>query len=393
MPSSVPDQTVAERAFTLVSRTHSSTLTKRGGFNAGIHGGRGLFAVMVFAYHIVNSGLGSSLPGDSWIDIYLLNALKFGVELFFGVSGFVIVGALARTSSMRSFLWDRATRIYPLLWVTLGAITAASLFAGRSLPSPMAVAANFLAPPPMFLVPQVNPAAWSLGYEMTFYVLSVVCWDLARRGHRWWRIVALVVGVMLLAAFPRAILMPVGMVIAAGYDIPRWIERIAARPLLPLIAFLLIWRALDLHTHGGIMAMSPGQIGFLAWLMRFPAILAAGLLGGAALLGISRRNGLLGRALISRPLQWLGMISYSFYLWQPVVMGPVKRWLHAAGAFASAGQASQLLFALVSLPIALALAHFSQAWIEVRLTRALRRIGPREGDHRAPLTATAPSTP
>ncbi len=365
----------------------------RSRFNPGIHGGRGLFALMVFGFHIVNSGLASPLPSDSWLNIHLLNALKFGVEMFFGVSGFVIVGAIARARSARSFLWDRVTRIYPLLWVTLGVITLGSLVAHRWLPPTAQLAANFLAPPPFLPVEMVNPAAWSLGYEMTFYTLCIACWELRRRGQRWWLPMAVVLGTVLLVFFPRAILMPVGVAIAAGFTAPRWLERLSARPLLPLIAFLLLWRALDLWSQGDIMRMTPGDLGPAAWAARVPFILAAALLGTAALLGIARQRGWLGRVLLSPPLQWLGTISYSFYLWQPVVMGPVKQGLHASGAFALVGQAAQPLFAVVALPITLVIAHVSQAWIEVRLTRALRRIGPREGDPHAPLTATAPTTP
>src|SRR5690606_5413729 len=145
--------------------------------NLNVHGARGLFAFAVFIYHVINSGLPTypALDG-SWIETYLFYSLKFGVELFFGISGVVIVGALVRAPSIRAFAWDRVTRIYPVLWVSLLSISAMAVIFNLWRPAFGDWLLNFIAPPPFLHVPQVNPAAWSLGYEITFYALCAAAW-------------------------------------------------------------------------------------------------------------------------------------------------------------------------------------------------------------------------
>ncbi|RYE99121.1 MAG: acyltransferase, partial [Oxalobacteraceae bacterium] len=174
--------------------------------NLSVHGARGLFSVLVFAFHVANSGLATFYPADSWLAVYAFGSFKFGVELFFGISGFVIIGALARAPSLRAFAWDRATRIYPLLWTTLIVITVLSLATRHWMPPFTDWLLNFLAPPPVYDLPQVNPAAWSLGYEVSFYALTALCYYAGHRGLRW-RPLAAVIGALLIAALPRALLM------------------------------------------------------------------------------------------------------------------------------------------------------------------------------------------
>ena len=349
--------------------------------------------MMVFFYHVVNSGLDGFIPQDAPFTLYFLRSFQFGVELFFGISGYVILGALARAPSIRSFAWDRVTRIFPLLWLTIGAITVLSLVSHSWLPDVVSWVLNLFALPPFIPLAQVNPAAWSLGYELSFYALCALFWALRARGQTWWRPVAIVLGIALLVLFPRGALFPAGLMIAAGLPrigVLRWLSD---RPLPLLLVFLLSWRAIEVANGGNMMKVTPVDMPPLQWLATAPLLVGAALLGSIALLGIAAGRGFLGRSLTTRPMQWLGTISYSFYLWQPVVMAPVKHLLKLSGLAVAAGPAAQLLFAVVALPPALLIAHHSQAWIEVRLTRWLRRRGPHEGKGRAPVTATAYPTP
>ncbi len=372
---------------------NTSTMQNRGGFNANIHGARGLFAAMVFVFHISNSGLTTfSLIKGSLLVTYALPSLKFGVDLFFGISGFVIVGALARAPSIAAFLRDRATRIYPALWASLIAITAVSLATGRWIPSLTVWMLNFLAPPPFFPMDQVNPAAWSLGYEMTFYALCAACWWLRARGVRSWRVIAAVVGTGLLVMYPRAMLMAAGVGIALGYGRGAAMQRLSARPLLALMGFLLLWRLVELAGGSNPLKLTPIDLPFALYVTLVPGLLAVGALGGLALLGIADGRGVLSRLLRSAPLQWLGGVSYSFYLWHPVVLGAAKAALARTGVFVAAGPAAQILLFVVGLPPTLIVAELSRRWIEVGATRWLRRFGPR-GVDAVPRTAAAAAEP
>jgi peptidoglycan/LPS O-acetylase OafA/YrhL len=363
----------------------------RPAFNKGIHGARGLFAAMVFVYHVVNSGLPTfAVVAGSPFEVYLLRSLKFGVELFFGVSGFVIIGALARAPSMRAFLWDRITRIYPLLWITLIAIIMGSVLTGRWLPPLVDIFLNFAALPPFIALPQINPAAWSLGYEISFYALCALAFSTRDRlGRLWWPSIV-VLSAVAVAFFPKAILMPVGLIIASSWVDRVSIRRFAAHPGISLLLFLLLWRWIEVTTTGDMMTLTP--IAGAQWWKAAPLLVVAALFGLGALCGIANDRGWLGKLLLARPLQWLGTISYSLYLWHPVVMGTIKPVLSHIGIFNYAGEAAQLVFAIVALPPSLFVAHVSQQWIETRITRALRRLGPRGNRAKPPLTVAHAAT-
>ena len=364
-------------------------MNARRALNANVQGARGLFAFAVFVFHVVNSGL----PTVSWLagsrfETYFLESFKFGVELFFGISGYVIVGALARAPSLRAFAWDRITRIYPVLWASLLVITALTFATGRWQPSFGDWLLNFTAPPPFIHVPQINPAAWSLGYEITFYALCAAAWWLRSRGVRWWLAIAIAAGMLLVIFFPRAILMAAGVAIAAHHlDGPRW-RWLGAFPFTSLVLFLVVWRAIEVHWGTPMLYVSPALLPFGKWLTMMPAIVAGGALGTMALKGIVDGRGPFGAFLRTRAMLWLGTVSYSFYLWHPVVMAGAKQAMTKFGLTAQAGAASQLLFAAIAIGPALVISHFSQVYLEARLTRWLRRRVEKDAAH-APATADA----
>ncbi len=349
-------------------------------FNPNVHGARGLFSAMVFVYHVYNSGLSgfSAVRGTAYETIFL-DSMKFGVELFFGISGLVIVGALHRSPSTGAFVWDRITRILPTLWVTLFAITAMYLLADRTLLSLGDWLVNFLAPPPMFDVPMLHPAAWSLGYEFTFYGLCALAWGMRRAGLRQWLWIASLIGVVLIVLYPRAILMAFGVIIAAHLPLPRWAERMARYPFAMFALYLVAWRLIDMAADNRIRLASPLHMDVGAWASLAPFILGAGIIGGIVMLGVERGHGLFGRFLRTPVVQWLGTISYSFYLWHPICMAVVKQGMVATGAVETLGESARLVFGLLALPPSLIISHWSQRVLEDRLTRWLRRFGP---DHR-----------
>ena len=116
-------------------------------FNPYIHGARGLFAFMIVVFHVVNSRLPTVTALAHGWPLFLIRSTEYGVELFFGISGIVIVGALARARNPLIFAVERGTRIYPVLWASLGFIVILSAFTGfegRTMPSLSVLIMNLL---------------------------------------------------------------------------------------------------------------------------------------------------------------------------------------------------------------------------------------------------------
>ena len=98
-----------------------------------------------------------------------------GVDLFFLISGFVILGS-AEQRTVRSFLASRALRLLPCFWASLmlTLLVIAVLEGVQSLPSLVDVAVNATMIPSYFGVPRIDEVYWTLAVEAKFYFLVAV---------------------------------------------------------------------------------------------------------------------------------------------------------------------------------------------------------------------------
>lgn len=345
----------------------------RRGFDPHLHGARGLFALMIFAFHVVNSGLPTYPILSSGIGLFASRSLEHGVELFFGISGIVMVGALRRAPSAAVFAIDRATRIYPVLWASVALLVIAAATTGyqsRHLPSLIVLASNLLALPPLVPGPLIHPAAWSISYEMAFYLLCAVSWKFHARLGVWTALIIAPVAAWLLATHIRAVLMPVGMLAAV------WATRANSRPFwtaapgLALLAFLGVWE-FACEAVGGSLMEAP-----LSRVFEGPPLfaIALGVCSGAALFtGLLTGKGGLCSVLRRPAVQFLGTVSYSFYLWHPLIMSVTKSMMYHLHAERYLGSSSQLCFFAFALPPALFVSWLSAETLERRVTPWLRR--------------------
>jgi peptidoglycan/LPS O-acetylase OafA/YrhL len=107
------------------------------------------------------------------------NTGRYGIMVFFLVSGYIIPASLERRGSIRTFWIGRIFRIYPLCMVVVTAVLAAHLlgiaqirdFGGESIAAVavahLALFQELLGTPSLLLV------LWTLSYEMAFYLLVV----------------------------------------------------------------------------------------------------------------------------------------------------------------------------------------------------------------------------
>jgi len=368
----------------MVVETHkvSAASTSSNGFNFYINGFRGLCVLLVFAYHVVNSGLipfsATPAPGTDAF-LFFASSWRYGVELFFMISGFVIINSLRRHHTVSAFLMDRAIRIFPV-WIpvhlcvfTLGAALGWKYFGSATWMDKFAVfGANLLLLPPLIPVPVLHPASWSLTYEWLFYLLAAAaCALIASRATIPVRVARNLLSLSILCVLillPRALFFIPGIIIALNWQAltnARWLRF----PLLSLVLFLIAWRVVDLDqsrptTSAIAQVVSSYSIAWSLLAFISSLHLFACVCTGA---GIARR-------LSHASMQLLGNVSYSFYLWHPLVMFAVKKpvtmWLLPHAGWMAAG----VVFTVTSFTLSLLISKVSYELIERKLSRRLRAI-------------------
>jgi len=126
----------------------------------------------------------------------------FGVELFFEISGFVILMTLERSAGVVDFLISRVTRLYPAYWCAV-LLTSGVLWlvASPVAPGLPVVLADLTMLQTLLRVRSVDPAYWTLTAELIFYGLIVAWYRF--RSSRWPDIEYYALGWIALAAVTR----------------------------------------------------------------------------------------------------------------------------------------------------------------------------------------------
>ncbi len=304
-----------------------------------------------------------------------------GVDVFFVISGFLITSIIVhelhggRFSIVR-FYERRARRILPaLFFVMLICLPAAWLLMlpheaalfGKSLIAVSAFASNmfFWRTSGYFdLAAEEKPLlhTWSLGVEEQFYVvfpvLLALCWRWGRR--RLVMLLVLLAAASLLAsewalarhALGSFFLAPLrawellaGALLALGAH-----QQLDRQPLTPWPQ----WARQTLATLGLVLIAVPVFLYDAS--TPFPGFHALPpVLGTLLALAFAQQDTAAGRLLRLRPVLWLGLISYSAYLWHQPLLAFAR--LATPGA-----PAAWLMGALAAL--SLALGHLSWRYVE-----------------------------
>lgn len=143
-----------------------------------IDGLRALAALSVVAFHYTTRFDGLFLHTA---DLSISAPSGFlGVNLFFGISGFVIFMTIDKISRPSEFVVSRFARLYPAYWaavlITWALVTLMGL-PGYSVTLWQAIA-NLAMFHTYFGVPDVDGVYWSLQVELLFYIWMLVLWTI-----------------------------------------------------------------------------------------------------------------------------------------------------------------------------------------------------------------------
>jgi peptidoglycan/LPS O-acetylase OafA/YrhL len=350
---------------------------------------RGVAAFAVFAYHVwVYSHAALVAPGHPFASAVLAWPLKIGwvgVDIFFTLSAFLLSLPYARAAlaqapppSLRTYLRRRVLRIFPAYWVQWAILAAGALLGwsfGPLVPG-WRGATETLAQALLWIKawPSIAPTLgtwWTLPVEFGFYLL-LPWFARAFAPRRWaWLLVAAA-----LAWAWRAYWLMQGRLdfVTAG-----WIDQLPGRIDQFALGMLAAYGWVRLRAAGRTLAPRVADGWLLGAALVFVALPALLLLDGrgvpselpslhpavlpwhssasvavAAMLVACAAGAPSARALAAWPLQALGRISYSLYLWHL----PAVSWVLAAGGQVEADGFWPFFAACLLLSLALATASW-----------------------------------
>ncbi|MCR4523982.1 MULTISPECIES: acyltransferase [Bosea] len=296
---------------------------------------------------------------------------RFGVALFFLISGFVVPFSIAGETPLRHFAISRLFRLYPAFWLAL-----VLLMLTGGLPPAATMLANLTMAPPLFGQPWLSPIYWTLFVELVFYGLA-----------------ALLFATGLLRHIGALLVLSLGLIAATALPVQMRVQGIAELPVQYLgmhLSFLLLGLLLRLclverRPGAGLAALALGLAQLASLLVVAPFSLARGdnfvMEGLTPVLGayVAAFAFFLAAIRLERPrsglLARIGLISYSLYLFHGIVNATVHRALPLNGGIGDIGTM------LLCVALTLALSWLVYRCVErplIRLGRALSagRRGP-----------------
>jgi peptidoglycan/LPS O-acetylase OafA/YrhL len=372
--------------------------------SASLDAVRGLAACAIVVLH---SGLDSGAVNPGSPVATVLRHFNAGVPVLFILSGYLLYMPFAQAHAdgksgprLGGYFWRRVIRIVPAFWAAL-TVTAIAHPSEHLFAWPRSLV--------FYLYGQIYnkgdyniavPQAWSLDTEVVFYLmLPVAAWLIARmlaRRVRWERAEAIGIGALLLVSFAwklffasrggfvtdqMALAWPpvyldafaTGMLLAAfsvwrqrGGECPAIARRMLSAPVLwtgaacILIGFAVAYPHVD-DTTAELLFTGPR---FLAeYLLSYYGL--AVLLVAPVILdwGVPE---VVHRVLRSRPLSYLGRVSYGIYLWQFLALDLLVKLGHR---FDAGHWPGYIVWAVLTLAVSIVFASVSWYVVEERFLR------------------------
>lgn len=362
---------------------------------------RAIAAILVIWMHTAENFVLFAAPSiqDRLNDIsHFADFGRLGVVIFFAISGFVIPSSLkpGQPGACREFLIKRLFRLYPIYWISIpfGLVTFWYLW-GKEI-SPATVFWNLTMVQEALGFTSVQGQYWTLQTELVFYGLCVM---LFLKGwlHSAYVLCALV------AVLSALCLLPIGLAFISHlspYTLPPALSTLALNlgvmfwgalfriwydktpmPVLARLAvfgFIVVWSAMAVFAVMYYLLVN-ADIKILHFFV--PYALGVAVFAGLAIYGKVKAPWLV----------WLGTISYSLYLFHPVVFYSLS-WV------AQIGQVQWLqgwptgAYMLASLAGTIALSSLTYRYIEQPAMRLGNALAHRRSSRSASRIALAHST-
>jgi peptidoglycan/LPS O-acetylase OafA/YrhL len=325
-------------------------------FNVAAHGLRGLASLMVVGAHI----LGGTARHVYQANADYVNAVEhpwylgtFGVELFFIISGFVILPSAIKYAP-RAFALRRLLRIYPLFFVLSLLFVALNAFTNAypKINNVESVVSGLLFINLFTGTEQLTPNAWSLTFEVMFYVLTCgVVHFMFRKPTPILAAAAVAASALFVAAFPIAIYFLAGVAI-----------RIAYRKQMPSIAYARGFELLFFLL--AVTFASQGHFEYEWKDFTNPVVIPIFLFTSVYFYLAIAPGSLTSIVMDNRVMAYVGTVSYSLYLVHPYVYYVARRIFVEQGWFTADIVQSIVLFSIVVTSISFAVTHFVHISLE-----------------------------
>ncbi len=282
-----------------------------------MEGLRGFAVFLVFLVHFVT--LANPWIADNPFLLTLTKSLhtigNSGVDMFFVLSGYLIYGSLiSRRQQFLQFMVRRVERIYPAFTAVFAiylilsfAFPAENKIPGTGAEASIYLLQNFFLLPGIFPVEPMITVAWSLSYEVFYYLIIPLFITLFRLRDR--------------SAILRTVCFSiVAFLIALYCSVNGGHIR-----LIMFISGIVLYEAMNSHrirTPNSLTGFLALVIGLLCTLLPLEGndavVLKVGILFVTlivlCLACFRNPSALLARSFSWTPLRWLGNMSYSYYL-------------------------------------------------------------------------------
>jgi len=296
-----------------------------------INGWRGIFALMIVLFHVGAAGFEEM----TWA----------GVTFFFMVSGFLLTLKHPFTrldgASYWRFVWPHAARLFPLHWLTLALWLVAMALLGLLVIQPLALTLNATLLHSWSLTHAVYFSYNKFSWFLSTLLFGYLCYPLLARWFTPSRLRYKLALLVVLAVIDIALL--------AGTD-DYWRTALYVFPPVRLIDFMIGMTLAQVCTHlSRARVLGKGENGTDAELVAVAVLCGMVLtyrtydwllpwsdavlwwIPVALLIVVCKaydgREGFIGRMLASRPLQWLGDISFEIFMLQGLAALAYNYWL------------------------------------------------------------------